>query len=92
MVIYLKQIGYISIIFFFSIYSKALVNMHDGTKILKNCVKPKIALTEVYIMYNAMVLQNIHANGKFVQKPCYTEVSSKVRGITKKTMLSQKSH
>ena len=31
-----------------------------------------------------MVLQNICANWKCVQKPCYTKVSSKVRGTTKK--------
>ena len=33
-------------------YSKALVNAHDGTKILINSVKPKIVLTVVCIMYN----------------------------------------
>ena len=33
-------------------YSKASVNAHDGTKILKNHVKPKIALTELCIMNN----------------------------------------
>ena len=27
-------------------------NAHDGTKIMKNHLKLKIALTEVYIMYN----------------------------------------
>ena len=33
-------------------FSKASANLHDGTKILKNHVKPKIALTEACIMYN----------------------------------------
>ena len=33
-------------------HSKASVNAHDGTKILKNHVKPKNVLTKVCIMYN----------------------------------------
>ena len=42
----------VSFLIYLNKYSKASVNSHDGTKILKTHVKLKIALTEVYIMYN----------------------------------------
>ena len=69
----------VSFIFVKSWYSKASVNVHDRTKILKNCVKPKTTLTKACI-----IILNIRPNWKFVQKLCYTKVSSKVRGPTKK--------
>ena len=43
---------FIPIQMYIQVYNKALVNAHDRTEILKNHVKPKIALIEVYIMYN----------------------------------------
>ena len=64
----------VSFIFVKSWYSKASVNVHERTKILKNCVKPKTTLTKACI-----IILNIR-----VQKLCYTKVSSKVRWPTKK--------